>query len=198
MQTPLTTEFLNSIRAGDQRALGDVLNSLRPYVRLIVRSLLREYPARVVDESDLIQESLLQASRCSQSFHGQSQAEWLGWLRTITVRTARRMLISEERQPGNVPSGSEPGTLIADGQSAPGNRLIQQETADRMALALAQLPEDMQQVLLSRVVDNLGYEEISHLMGRSPGAMRVLYLRALRRLKDAWQTDSSSGFGVPQ
>jgi RNA polymerase sigma-70 factor (ECF subfamily) len=193
MSISSTADYFQKIRNGDQQALGEVLDGLRPYVRVIVRSVLHEQKEKLVDESDLIQESLMHASRCCHSFQGQTQVEWLGWLRTITIRTAQRALLIESRRPANEP---EIVTLIADRNSTPCNELLRQENADRMAIALTQLPDDMQQVLLWRVIDDLDYQSIGELMHRSPGAMRVLYLRALRRLKEVWQANGSSDSGV--
>lgn len=178
------------------QALGELLDSLRPYVRVIVRSVSRGQSVSLADESDLIQESLMQASQCSHTFHGESPAEWLGWLRTITVRTTGRILQTRSQRSVVAVKEAELGTVIIDKAAVPNARLMQQETADRMALVMARLPEDMQQVLLARVVDGLDYETIATQMHRSPGAVRVLFVRALRRLRDVWQTESSSSSGV--
>lgn len=138
----------------------------------------------------------MQASQCSHTFHGESPAEWLGWLRTITVRTTGRLLQTRSRHSISAVNSAELGTVIIDKVAVPAARLIQHETADRMALVMTRLPEDMQQVLLARVVEGMDYETIAERMNRSPGAMRVLFVRALRRLRDVWQTESSSGTGV--
>ena len=53
-----------------------------------------------------------------------------------------------------------------------------------MAEAVARLPEDMQAVILGRHVDDAPYAELAARLGRSEGAVRVLYTRALRRLRD--------------
>jgi RNA polymerase sigma-70 factor (ECF subfamily) len=53
-----------------------------------------------------------------------------------------------------------------------------------MAEALSRLPEDMQQVLLGRHLDGASYGVLAERLGRSEGAVRVLYTRALRRLRE--------------
>ncbi len=196
MQTTPNTDSFQNFRRGDMQALGELLDSLRPYVRVIVRSVSRGQSVSLADESDLIQESLMQASQCSHTFHGESPAEWLGWLRTITVRTTGRILRTRERRSVVAANEAELGTVIIDRAAVPAARLMQKETADRMAMVMAQLPEDMQQVLLARVVDGVDYESIAMQLNRSPGAARVLFVRALRRLRDIWQTQSSSSSGV--
>jgi RNA polymerase sigma-70 factor (ECF subfamily) len=193
--TPTTTSFQN-FRRGDTQALGELLDRLRPYVRVIVRSVMRGRSELVADESDLIQESLMQASQCSHTFHGESEAEWLGWLRTITVRTTGRILRSRNHGSIAPTPDAEMGTVIVDPSPAPAMNAIRQETADRMALVMTRLPEEMQQVLLARVVDGTSYETIAENLNRSPGAVRILFVRALRRLREVWQTESSSSSGV--
>ena len=48
--------------------------------------------------------------------------------------------------------------------------------------AVAGLPDDRRQVVLLRFVDELSAAEIGEVLGRSPGAVRVLQHRALRDL----------------
>jgi RNA polymerase sigma-70 factor (ECF subfamily) len=196
MEIAPTTQCLQSIRRGDQQALGDLLNAMRPYVRIIVRSISRGRTGSLADESDLIQESLMQASRCSHTFQGESPVEWLGWLRTVTVRTTRRLLQSPNYRSVPAASAADLGTVIIDSDPNPGVQLVREETADRMALAMTRLPEDMQRVLLARVVDGEEYETIAAELGRSPGAVRVLFVRAVRRLKEIWEAESSSSSGA--
>ncbi len=52
-----------------------------------------------------------------------------------------------------------------------------------MDAALAQLPEEVQQVVVYRLVDDLSHDEIARRLGRSSAAVRMLYLRAIRRLR---------------
>jgi RNA polymerase sigma-70 factor (ECF subfamily) len=53
-----------------------------------------------------------------------------------------------------------------------------------MARTIAGLPDDMQQVLLGRHLDGLSYAVLAERLGRSEGAVRVLYTRALRRVRE--------------
>lgn len=184
--------LLEQVRNGDRAALGKLLDELRPFIRVVVRSVRPEGPTGAKDDSDLIQEAMLQASQCVNTFRGASLGEWLGWLRTITVRTALRNL----ENPGWMAAGgseADMATLVADPQLDPCQASIRQESASQMALAISRLPEDMQQVLLGRLIDNLDHARIAAQLGRSEGAVRMLYLRALRRLREIWETDFSSG-----
>jgi len=74
--------------------------------------------------------------------------------------------------------------LAADDQPSPGGQAVLREETVRLAEGLSKLPRDMQQVLLGRHVDGCSHADLAERMGRTEGAIRVLYTRALRRLKD--------------
>jgi RNA polymerase sigma-70 factor (ECF subfamily) len=76
---------------------------------------------------------------------------------------------------------------LPDSGSSPSAVASRHEEAARMAEALAQLPEEMQQVLLARHVDDLPHVAIANQLGRTEGATRMLYLRALRRLRELYR-----------
>src|SRR5262249_40229590 len=69
-------------------------------------------------------------------------------------------------------------------ESTPSQRAERHEQTARIAEAISRLPEDMQQVLLGRHADELSYAALAERLGRSEGAVRVLYTRALRRLRE--------------
>lgn len=187
--------LLERLREGNEEALSGLLESCRPYVRAVVQGVLKgRKTGPSQDDSDVVQEALMQASQSVRTFQGQSLEEWLGWLRQITVRTSYRFLNAKK-----VPA-VEDGKLIletqADRTAVPPSKLVmRQEMAARMAEAMGRLPEDMQRVLLARVMDDLDHADIAQQLGRTPGAVRMLYLRALRQLRDVWTTEFSSGTG---
>jgi RNA polymerase sigma-70 factor (ECF subfamily) len=52
-----------------------------------------------------------------------------------------------------------------------------------MADRLARLPAPLREVLRLRNLEGLAFEEVARRMGRTPGAVRVLWVRALDRLR---------------
>jgi RNA polymerase sigma-70 factor (ECF subfamily) len=174
-------------RLGDSRALGQLLESFRPYVRCLVRALGGERLQPRLGESDLIQDALLEAHRSFGEFRGGTVAELTSWLRRIVLRTAGHAL-RDHLEAGKRALGSEEPAAALDGRadsaSTPSAQVERHEEAARMAEALARLPDEMQQVLLGRHMDGLSYAALAERMGRSEGAVRVLYTRALRRLRE--------------
>jgi RNA polymerase sigma-70 factor (ECF subfamily) len=179
---------LDLARAGDSDALGRLLDGSRSYIRLLVRSLRRGRVPGRLDDSDLIQDALVEAHRSFARFHGTTVAEFTAWLRAVVVRAAghtlRAHLTAGKRDVGREEVGAALAEQLADSGSTPSEQAARHELAARMADALARLPEDMQQVLLGRHVDGLSHAALAQQMGRSEGAVRVLYTRALRRLRE--------------
>jgi RNA polymerase sigma-70 factor (ECF subfamily) len=184
-------------REGDDSALGQLLESFRPYVRVIVRALRDGQVAARLDDSDLIQEAMLEANRAFANFRGQTVAELAVWLRRVAVRSAGRslrvQLATGKRDPGREQPVESIAELLADPGSSPSDVLIRQERAERITTILAQLPEDMQSILLYRHVDCLPHAAIAERLGRGEGAVRVLYVRALERFRELYLHGSSHG-----
>ncbi|MFO0841567.1 MAG: sigma-70 family RNA polymerase sigma factor [Gemmataceae bacterium] len=71
---------------------------------------------------------------------------------------------------------------LANGLSTPSAAAARREQAVVLADALARLRPDDREVILLRHVWGLKFDEIAARMARSPGAVRVLWTRALERL----------------
>lgn len=181
--------LLDRARQGDGEALGAVLESLRPYVRLMVRTLRDPAVQARVGESDLIQDALLEIHRCFAQFAGTTIRELIAWLRPIVLRTTAHVLRhhrARKRSVAQEETGSEMDAHTADRATSPSERAIRLEQAARVAEALEQLPDDMREVLLARHADDEPYVVIAERMQRSEGAVRVLYTRALQRLRELY------------
>ena len=53
----------------------------------------------------------------------------------------------------------------------------------QLADALARLPSDYAEIIVLRNVEGLSHEEAARRMGRGVGAVRMLWVRALARLR---------------
>jgi DNA-directed RNA polymerase specialized sigma24 family protein len=81
--TPDPEELLRQARTGSAEALGQLLELYRNYPDLLARVQIGRRLQQKVDASDLVQETFLKAHRDFAKFRGQSEAEWVGWLRQI-------------------------------------------------------------------------------------------------------------------
>ena len=80
-------------------------------------------------------------------------------------------------------SNLEMERVLAEDLSSPSQQASRREQAVIVADALAALPEDYREVVILRQFQQLKFIEIGTRMGRSAGAARVLWVRALERLR---------------
>jgi RNA polymerase sigma-70 factor (ECF subfamily) len=186
-------ECLRRVRDGDRSALEELFARWRPLLHLQARRMLGAELSARVDPSDVVQEACTQAFQDLAQFRGQSEGEWVAWLRTLVTGQAamsRRRHFADKRDPQREQAGIETADVVA----GPVQAAIDHEQAARLATALAALPPDMREVVLRRVFEREPFEVVAQTLGRSPGAARVLWTRSLRRLRQL--LDESSGSPV--
>lgn len=190
------SSLLAAARAGDGDALGRLLEDYRHYLRLLARSRVgRELRVRV-DPSDLVQETLLEAQRDFGQFEGASGGELGVWLRQVLVRNLADQAKhhhSQKRDFGREePLESLTAPDLAAPLSTPSAAAVRREQAGVLAAALAQLPADYREVVTQRHLEGQSFEAIAARMGRTSGAVRMLWLRALERLGGMMETGDAS------
>ena len=72
--------LLEQARAGDEAALGRLLELYRNDLRLVDRALIGQAPRVWLDASDLDQETFLKAARKFAQFLGPTEPERTAWL----------------------------------------------------------------------------------------------------------------------
>ena len=99
---------------------------------------------------------------------------------------ARRFRNAEKRQIKREISLEENWAEISDliDQSTPSKKVIAREEKDKLRHALARLSDDHRQVIVLRNLERRTFEEIAIAMGRSTGAAKKLWSRAVLQLKD--------------
>lgn len=129
---------------------------------------------------DLASECWVAAVQGLSSFQGDID-DFRAWLFTVARRRVVDHYRREDRRPKVVPleaaaesaSFSDPADEVIAGLSA----------QQAIELLTRELSHDQAEVVLLRVVSELSVEQVAHIMGRSPGSVRVLQHRALRRLE---------------
>jgi RNA polymerase sigma-70 factor (ECF subfamily) len=182
---------LDRARAGDQAALEELLDRWRALLRLQARVALRSDLAAVVDSSDIVQETLTQVFRDLNQFRGQTQAAWVAWLRAIVAGQAAKSVryhTAEKRNHGREVAMN--ATLEVSTSETPLKELMDEEQAVRLAAAVESLPQAMRDLVVRRVFDREPFDSIARSLNTSPGAARVTWTRAIRKLREV--LDSSS------
>jgi RNA polymerase sigma-70 factor (ECF subfamily) len=171
------------------------LEGYRDYLRLLARVQLSPRLQAKVDASDVVQQTLLEAHKCQDQYRGQSEAEWLAWLRAILANvlaasarrfaTEARDLARERSLEAEVDlSSSRLECLLAADQSSPSERTVRGEDLLRLAHAMACLPPDQRQVVELHHLKGLPLTEVAGRMGRTRPAIAGLLFRALKKLRE--------------
>lgn len=186
--------LLKQAQAGDVAARNELLESCRNYINLLARTHVETWMNGKVDASDLVQQTLLEAYAGFSSFEGKSEAEWLAWIKQILAhntqdfirqfRTAKRDAKKEVRRHGQAANRSSPLMDLPAELQSPSQVMIQSEQELELANAISQLPEDYQDVIQLRNLQRLPFEDVAERMGRSRGAVQMLWARALKRLQE--------------
>jgi RNA polymerase sigma-70 factor, ECF subfamily len=187
-------EWLAAARAGSGEALGLALESCRDYLLYVAAERLPAELAPKGSASDVVQQTFLEAQRDLPRFRGESEEEWRVWLRRLLLnnlanfvrdyhRTAKRQV---GREVALEAGGSSDGPIRepASPSPTPSSEAVARETSQALEAALARLPEDHREVLRLRQQEQLPFAQIGARMGRSDRAARMLWVRAVERLRE--------------
>jgi RNA polymerase sigma-70 factor (ECF subfamily) len=192
------SQLLVEARQGNGEALGPLLELYRGYLQGRAGALIGLNLRGVVNPSDLVQQTFLEAYQDFHQFEGNTEAQWRAWLRRILAHNLanvvekhvrarkrdRRRQVSLDRRlaaPAHAVASHKPAG--ASNESSPSAHAQRREAAAVLASKLAQLPEDYREVLVLRHYEGLSFEEVARHMGRTSGAVRILWVRALDRLR---------------
>ncbi|MBU1082932.1 RNA polymerase sigma factor [Patescibacteria group bacterium] len=126
---------------------------------------------------DVLSETFLGAYQSLKRYQPRSNAKFSTWLFSV----AHKKLVSYYRKEKKE-SGYR-ARLTEDLVAAPDKldtRLEYQEVIKQ----IAKLPDNLQEVLVLKLVEELDYAEISEITGKQEGNIRVLVHRAIKQLRD--------------
>lgn len=168
-------QTIAAARAGDEVAFAALWRELQPPLVRYLRVLAPELA------EDLASECWLQVMRSLGRFKG-DQAGFKSWLFTI----ARNKVTDARRHAGRRPASSFDENDVDDHRSPDDTeQLVLDRIGTEAALRLiAQLPPDQAEVIVLRVVAGLEVTDVARIVHKSPGAVRVMSHRALRRLQE--------------
>ena len=204
--------LLARARGGDTDGRGTLLQWYANYLSILASTQLDRRLRRRVNPSDVVQETMLAAHRDFGDFRGDSQPELLGWLRRILINTlhrnfethvsARKRDIRREVSIDQVSarldeSASNLATRLEGQVDSPSAPMRAREQSVEFADQLSQLKPHYREIIVLRILQGLSFDEIAERMGRSTGAVRMLWLRALEQFKSSEQFKSGEPFRSP-
>lgn len=194
---PTTTQecrdLLAAARQGDDSSLWRLTQSIRPYLKGVVRKVLQDGVTEKLDESDVVQQVMATAVQKFDQFQGSSLEEWQAWLIVIArneARNAARFWGQQRRDAHaerrlDTPAARE----LREDASSPSNNLIRREHAAEVLAALDRLKDDDANILRWRHFDGLTHGEIALRFGISEAAARQRWKTALDRLRKQIRRD---------
>jgi len=199
--------LISRARRGSKSSLGSLLEQYRNYLVVLATTQIEKRLQPRVSPSDVVQETMLRAHKNFAQFRGTTEPELLAWLRQILVNNLARFVeqhmlaarrdvrreVSVERLGMALEQSTIQLAALAPAQGkSPSMAVQQREEAVLLADRLAQLPEDYRLVLMLRNLQGLPFEEVASRIGRSVGATRMLWLRAIDKLRTLYRQDESS------
>ena len=171
-------QLLESAQEGDRAAFDSLVAQLEPRVQAFIRSRVGVNVRDRLNIDEISQDTFVRAYGSMKGFRGGDLESFTRWLMGI----ARIAVIKAANQAG----GTElelvrdvPGSDIS-----PSKAVRRTERFDRLQEALNDLTGDDREVVYLSRIEGLPMREVAERMGRSTEAVKKLFGRALRKLRE--------------
>jgi RNA polymerase sigma-70 factor (ECF subfamily) len=173
----------------------DELYRFRPYLLMLARLQFDDLLQAKLDESDIVQQTLLEAHHSLATFRGQSHCEMAAWLRQILARNLadeikrfrrgkRDVRMEQSLQVVLNESTIRVQRWLSTDDQSPSEYAIVNEQLLLLATALLQLPEDQRKAVEMRMIQGLSFAEVANRLGRNEVAAASLFRRGIKKLRE--------------
>jgi RNA polymerase sigma-70 factor (ECF subfamily) len=195
--------LLQRIRNGDQAALADFIQHRRPQLLAFIQKNLSDAMRRKVDPEDLIQEVSVEGVRAlpGVDIGDRDPFNWLCQIAERRIIDAHRHHFGTQKRDAarEQPLGSPGGdgeqagliNLLVASMTSPSQAFSRDQREFRLLEAIQSLPQEQQDALRMRYVENLPSKEIADRLNKSDVAVRVMLSRSLNKLKDLLGPDAA-------
>ena len=195
------TDLLQRAAAGDTVAVAELFSRYRKQLKRMVRLRLSRHIQSRVDESDILQATLLEAAKRLPEYLQDRPLPFFLWLRHLTgeklIDAHRRHLGAKMRDAarevslhrGAMPAASSMSLAaqLLGRLTSPSLAAIKAETRLRVQEVLNGMDPLDREVLALRHFEQLNNGEVATTLGINESTASTRYLRALKRLKDEVQ-----------
>jgi len=181
---------LAAATGGDPAARWRALEACRDCLQLVVRRGRWSNKAGLLATSDILQNTFVDAWRNFSRFEGRTPGQLRAWLKAILVHAS----LNDRRRPRAVrigyggAAGDPPGTTTSPSQAAQNNA-----SREGLDAALGGLSERHRTVIHLRIWDQMSFAQIGTKLDVSEDAARMLYGRALARLRESMRPGDDPG-----
>jgi RNA polymerase sigma-70 factor (subfamily 1) len=193
-----TQSLIVSAKLGEEKALNKLFAKYQGKILRIVRLRLPPNLRQKLrlQSMDIVQEVFMHAFQHLKEFEPQSQGHFLNWLskksewyimdRLDYVSRAKReapcgeISMDQEITPSN--ESSEMQIQIKDDGTTPSQFAVRQEREQLIDSLLEVLEPEERDLIIHRDLEELTFQEIGEILGKSEDAVRKQYCRAFKKL----------------
>lgn len=193
--------LLAKVAQHDEAATSQLLDRYRSRLKRMVRLRLDPQISRRFDESDVVQDALLDATAKINDFAESPDVPFYLWLRQITLfkilemhrrhltaerRDVRREIpLLDSRNPNELPASSIMlAEELAGNLTSPSQTVVKSEFRRQLTESLEDMDPIDREVLMLRHFEQLTTEETAEVLGLSRSGAGTRYMRALDRLRN--------------
>jgi RNA polymerase sigma-70 factor, ECF subfamily len=176
---------------GDVPALAQLLELYRPFLLECANGELDANLRQKIGASDVVQNAMIKATFAFPEAEFADLQRFVAWLQSIVhneVLMADRYFRQSQKRDARREQplyGSHTQALLRKVSSRGGeaNNLVRAEELQELRLAIDGLPQHEREIIRSRALRELSFNEIAEIVDRTPDAVRMLYNRAIEKLK---------------
>ena len=181
-------QLIAEAAAGNREAFGDLYE--RYAVRVHRHAFFLTGDPTLAE--DLTAQTFLKALEAMPRYQARG-VPFVAWLLRITCN----LTINHKKALKNNGHAQLPESLEAQGRMCSPEECCEAKLDGKFLWQhVRQLPGDQQQVIVMHFIDDLGYPDIAHVLGKSVGAVRVIQFRALTNLRHMLETDSAPTYAL--
>jgi len=168
-------ELISLAAAGNREAFGCLYERYRP--RVLRHAVFLTGDSQLAE--DLTAQTFLNALQAIPRYESRG-VPFAAWLLRITCN----LTINHKKSLKNNGHAQLPEALEAEGTAySPEDSCQMKDDSERVLDEVRHLPGEQRQVIVMRFIDDLSYQDIAQILGKSVGAVRVIQFRALSNLR---------------
>ena len=183
-ETDNEPDLISLAATGNRDAFGRLYERYRPRV---LRHALFLTGDPILAE-DITEQTFLNALQAIPRYQTRG-VPFVAWLLRITCN----LTINHKKSAQNNGHAQLPEALQAEGTAySPEDSCELKDDSRRVWDEVRHLPGEQRQVIVMRFIDDLSYQDIAQVLGKSVGAVRVIHFRALTNLRQMLDASTSA------
>lgn len=191
---PDTEQLLERVASGDQSAREQLLVRHRNRLKRTVSVRMDRRLAARLDPSDVVQDTLVDATKKLPQYLRERPVPFYAWLRQLAVerivhehrrhlRSKGRSLLREEQHAVPLPNHSaiELAVRLLQNGTGASTRAMREELQAKVQQVLAQLGPQDREILVLRFLEQLSTKEAAAVLGLTPEGIKTRQRRALEK-----------------